>query len=249
MRLFFTVMIFVATTYIVGCSSDSDIQDSEPETHPEKEIEEPIPTPSAAQLIFPLDNTECIEGEIENDQFSKVKFEWSTSENTDSYNLGIRNLKTNRTTQEKTTENSLIISISRGTPYEWYVISTAEGTNETSLSERWQFYNAGSGEVLYAPNPAKLVYPEDKSIKVYSQDDTRLRWKGYDLDGDILEYEVYFGIENQPTVPIAVISDTIYERMLNKEDIGKTFYWKIRTIDSHGNSSMSQINSFTYFLN
>lgn len=249
MRLFYTIISFVAVTCIVACSSDSDIPDSVPETLPEKEIEVPVPTPSPAQLIYPLDNTECIEGEVENDQYSKVEFQWSTSANTHIYKLGIRNLKTNRTTLEETTENSMIVSILRGTPYEWYVISTAEGTNEISLSEKWQFYNAGLGEVLYAPNPAELVYPEDKSIIVYSQDDTRIRWKGYDLDGDILEYEVYFGTENPPTVPTAVLSDTIYEGMLGKKDVGKTYYWKIRTIDSHGNSSMSQINSFTYFLN
>ncbi len=249
MRPFLILMILIAATYMVGCSSDSDIADSEPETLPENEIEVPVAAPSSAKLIFPVDNTECIEGEIENDQYSNVKFQWSTAENTDGYNIRIRNLRTNHTTSAETTENYMIISILRGTPYEWYVISTADGTNETSSSQRWQFYNAGLSEVLYAPNPAQLVYPENKSIKVYSQDDTRLRWKGYDMDGDILEYEVYFGTENQPSVPMAVLSDTIYSAMLEKEDAGKTFYWKIRTIDSHGNSSMSQIHSFTYSLN
>src|SRR5690606_20235880 len=105
MRLFSTIIIFVAATYIVACSSDSDIPDSVPETLPEKEIEVPVSARFPAQIIYPLDNTECIEGEIENDQYSKVKFLWSSSENTNSYKLGIRNLRTNRTTLEESSEN------------------------------------------------------------------------------------------------------------------------------------------------
>ena len=47
----------------------------------------PVPTPTAATLNTPAKNSECLDGE-------NVEFKWAASENTDSYDIVVKNLLT-----------------------------------------------------------------------------------------------------------------------------------------------------------
>ncbi|MEH6682536.1 MAG: hypothetical protein V7724_18490 [Sediminicola sp.] len=230
--------------FFSACSSD----DGSPEL-PREEVPNPpkeeiiIPDPSPAFLVFPKDNTECNEGEIESDTTSIVTFEWNFAENTDSYEIRLINLSNYEVQIEQSTTNTLSLSILRGTPYEWYVISKANGTPKTVTSEAWQFYNAGPANESYTPFPATLIYPENGAVKKYSQDRLALKWEGLDLDNDIVEYEVYFGIEEAPVDLLIATSNTEHHFWSTNLTFGTTYYWRIKTIDLHGNSSMSQIFS------
>lgn len=241
MKLTKTFILLFYPVFIICCSSDNG--DSNPikeETANPPEEQVLIPDPLAATLIFPVDNTECNEGEIENDTNSKVTFEWDLAENTDSYEIRIRNLNTYNTQTEQTTSNSISISILRGTPYEWYVISKAEGTTKTVTSEVWQFYNEGNGNESYAPFPATLTYPLNGAVIEYGDDRLELQWEGNDLDNDILEYEVFFGVEEVPSNSAVITSETKYYFWSSTFTLGTTFYWRVKTTDSQGNSSLSQ---------
>ena len=60
----------------------------------------PVPAPLAATLIFPDNNTECNEGEVVNDTQSRVTFQWNASQNTDSYEVNLKNLNTNNSSRK-----------------------------------------------------------------------------------------------------------------------------------------------------
>ena len=82
----------------------------------------PIPAPLATTLIFPDNNEECTEGEVINPTQSRVVFEWNDSQNTDSYQVNVRNLNTGNNSLTSSTESSTPIILSEGsrTSGLWY---------------------------------------------------------------------------------------------------------------------------------
>ena len=198
------------------------------------------PSPVAALLIFPDNNQECNQGVDISTTQSTVTFRWAASNNTDSYDVVLKNLNTQNTTSHSSLTNELAITIQKGTPYSWYVISENLNAVETAQSETWKFYNAGDPIDSYAPFPADLVSPAMGSILtgITSQS---LSWSGSDIDNDIVSYDVYFGTANPPTmleVNTALTSVNVTVAAVN------TYYWRVVTKDSQGNNSQSEIFEF-----
>ncbi|WP_420592945.1 hypothetical protein [Robiginitalea biformata] len=208
--------------------------DREPEPQPDP--------PSAATLIFPGNNTECTEGEIISPTQSRITFQWNLSQNTDSYELIVRNLNTNSELSTTTNTNEATLSVNRGTPYQWQVVSRANGVSETAASPTWRFYNEGPGVENYAPFPAQAIAPA-RGAHLETASEVTLEWSGSDVDGDIEGYEVFLGTgpgalesvgttgagETTLTVPVAAAT---------------TYYWRVTTSDSVGNSSESELFEF-----
>ena len=198
------------------------------------------PSPAAALLIFPDNNQECNQGVDISTTQSTVTFRWAASNNTDSYDVVLKNLNTQNTTSHSSLTDELAITIQKGTPYSWYVISENLNVVETAQSETWKFYNAGDPIDSYAPFPADLVSPAMGSILtgITSQN---LSWSGSDIDNDIVSYDVYFGTANPPTmleVNTASTSVNVTVAAVN------TYYWRVVTKDSQGNNSQSEIFEF-----
>ena len=232
--------LFAILTVLFGCNKNSDdVADAV--------IDENInlPKPLPVVLIFPEDNTECNEGEIESDTNSKVTFEWTISANTDNYEIQIRNLNTNQIITKVANTNSVTVSILRGTPFEWNVISKANNVASTAASAKWQFFNAGTGIENHAPFPASLTSPKNQEVVDSYTASLYLKWNSNDLDNDVLEFEVFFGTDEVFENPVAITSDKEYFFGSSSIVKGDVYYWKIKSIDSKGNSSMSQVFSFT----
>ena len=105
-------------------------------------------------------------------------------------------------------------------------------------------YNAGIGTNSYAPFPAELVYPPDGGVIEYGADALEVRWIGNDVDNDIMEYELFFGTQETFKYPILTTTDTSFWFWNSEHTVGTRFYWKVKIIDSEGNSSVSSLNSF-----
>lgn len=198
------------------------------------------PSPVAALLIFPDNNQECNQGVDISTTQSTVTFRWAASNNTDSYDVVLKNLNTQNTTSHSSLTNELAITIQKGTPYSWYVISENLNVVETAQSETWKFYNAGDPIDSYAPFPADLVSPAMGSILTGITTQS-LSWSGSDIDNDIVSYDVYFGTANPPTMlevntPSTSVNVTV--AAVN------TYYWRVVTKDSQGNNSQSEIFEF-----
>lgn len=202
---------------------------------------DPIPDPLAAVLVFPDNNTECNEGNIINETQSSVIFRWNASQNTDSYELNLRNLNNNNISTTNVSTNEATITLLRGTPYEWFIVSKANETVVTATSEKWKFYNKGPGIENYAPFPAEVISPLRGSTVTSTGGNITLEWNGSDVDNDITEFEILFGTENIPATILGTTSDSTIDATVVS---GQIYYWRVITKDSEQNSSESEIFEF-----
>ena len=201
---------------------------------------DPVPKPSAATLVFPDNGTECNEGNILNETQSEVTFQWNASQNTDTYEVNIRNLDSNASSKTTVSTNEAVVTLLRGFPYEWYVVSKASGTSETASSDKWKFYNQGPGVENYAPFPADVVSPL-RGSSVSDSGLVTLEWQGSDVDDDIDGYEILFGTDEIPSNSIGTTSNSTMDATIVS---GEVYYWVVITTDSAGNSSKSEVFDF-----
>lgn len=197
--------------------------------------------PAPAELVFPLNNTECNEGIVVDSNTSTVNFQWEAAQYTTSYEFILEDLESNILHQESTEDTELEVTIARGKAFKWYVKSKSENSAEKTTSEVWVFYNAGEGITAHAPFPAELISPTPGESFSSSITIVQLEWTGSDLDNDILEYEVYFGVSNPPTNLEKVLPEESIEVTVS---FGETYYWFVKTIDENNNSSNSFISNF-----
>jgi hypothetical protein len=196
--------------------------------------------PVAASLIFPDNNQECNQGvDVIGTTQSTVTFRWASTINTDSYDVVTKNLDSQNITTHTSLINELPITIEKGTPYSWYVISKETDNLVTAQSETWKFYNAGDPIESYAPFPADLVAPT-MGANFTGGTSQILSWQGSDIDNDIISYDVYFDI-NSP--PILLEGNTVSTNM-SVTTTPNTYYWRVETKDSQGNTSQSEIFQF-----
>jgi hypothetical protein len=224
------------TVFLFSCGGDSgggDDVNSTPDP-------DPIVAPSATTLVFPDDDSECTEGEIISDTQSRVLFQWNASQNTDSYQVNLKNLNTNSVALTNSNTNEAEITLLRGVPYEWFVVSRANGTTQTASSPVWRFYNAGPGISSFAPFPAEAIAPT-RGATIPATASVALQWFATDIDEDISTYNLYFGTENPPELLEEGLTDTSFEVVVAS---GLTYFWQIETVDSAGNRSLSELFNF-----
>ncbi len=232
-------LLVLVVLFLAACSSSGgdDMDPPPPPTGGGDDDPVEIPDPTSATLVFPEDNTECNEGIPVNDAQSEVTFEWNASQNTDSYTVTVTNLNDDSTFNTVTNSTTATITIDRGTPYEWFVTSRANGTTATAQSATWRFYNEGPGIENYAPFPAEAVNPTRGATLPSSTTSLVLEWAASDVDGDIQDFEVFFGeqganlaslgVITETTLAVAVASSTIYE-------------WRVVVTDTQNNTSTSE---------
>jgi len=199
--------------------------------------------PEIATLVFPNKNSECTTGRSLNLNTSEVEFMWMASDHTESYELRVTNLNTNTTQTINTAAISAKLPIAKGELFSWLVRSKNTKVTETALSETWRFYNAGF-QTTYAPFPAEVIEPKNgTSIFKDINNEVTLEWNGADIENDIDGYELYFSTTSPPEILIASpLSDQNSEKVSVTSNA--TYYWKVITKDSEGNSSDS--GTFTF---
>ncbi len=204
---------------------------------------EPAPNPSNVVLISPASNSACTVGTVVSATESTVILTWNSSANTETYDVHIKNLITGAISIKPSSSTQLSVNLIQNTPYLWYVVSKSGQTTSTGESEAWKFYNAGVAASFYAPFPAELTLPANFQSVNATTGKTTLQWKGSDTDNDISGYDVYLGSNATNMVKI---KDNIAESVVNDVPVssGNTYYWKVLTKDSKGNTSTSEIYSF-----
>ncbi|MEL4306619.1 hypothetical protein [Joostella sp. CR20] len=228
-----SILYILCALLFIRCGGGGD--DSPPPT--------PLP-PTVAQLVFPLENSECTEGVITdaNNSTSTITFEWQPSENTDTYRLTIRNLNTNATetlTSETTFRDA---TLNRGVPYSWYITSINAETLAETQSAVWKFYNAGEGRTTYPPFPADLNEPISGSTVYTTNANITFTWSASDIDNDISSYELFLGDSNPPSTSIA--NSIINTNYTYATPGAGTYFWFVKTTDAEGNVSNSQVSQF-----
>jgi hypothetical protein len=202
-----------------------------------------VPSPAQASLTAPAQNAVCTAGSVLTDSTTSVTFSWNTSANTNTYGLAIENLLTNAITTQSTSATTLAVTLSRNTPYQWYVVSQSSKTTTTAQSSTWKFYVAGPGVVTYAPFPATITAPTFAQSVTASSGTINLTWTGSDVENAITGYDVYFGTGSTPVLFQSGITNMYLDNV--NVSSGKTYYWRVITKDSFGNSSDSGVYQFS----
>lgn len=228
--LFAMILTSIAT---ISCGGGGDNPGPKPQA----------PDPEAATLEFPANNEVCFDGTPVSDTFSEVSFSWQPSENTDSYELKVKNLENQSVKTYPVTDPTTNISLERGKPYSWYVISKANGTTAQGTSTTWKFYLAGEGITTYAPFPATLTSPTSGSTVSNPQNGVTFEWIGEDADSQNLEYDLYLDTTDGKTEVIATqLTSASYT--VSTLESATTYYWSVVSRDAEGNTSHSPVFSF-----
>lgn len=199
--------------------------------------------PSAAVLIFPEQNSLCTTGVTITPTSSRVEFIWQTANNTDTYELRVTNLLANVTQTVNTQATSAEVTIEKGTPFSWQIITRNTQVQETASSATWQFFNAGS-QISHAPFPAQIVAPlSGASVVSDINSEIELEWSGADVDDDLVGYEIFVDTVPPPQVLVASPAATVSSIKVNTIP-NKVYYWKVISRDAEGNTSDSGIYSF-----
>jgi hypothetical protein len=201
------------------------------------------PAPKAATLVFPAQNAVCVSGTVISASQSTIQFQWNNSANSDSYIVVTKNLLTGDSLATSAGINSADVTISRNTPYSWYIVSKSNQSSSTAKSDTWKFYNSGAGITTYAPFPADNLSPATgQAITVPSSGKISLSWQGSSVDNDIVDYDIYFGNATSP--PLYKSHNTSQNISNITVNPKTTYYWKIVTRDSNNNTSTSDIDEF-----
>ncbi len=207
-------------------------------------IKPPAPKPQAATLIFPAQNAVCVSGNTLSATQSTIQFQWNNGANADNYVIVTKNLLTGDSLATSAGANSTDVTLSRNTPYSWYVISKSSQSSSTAKSATWKFYNSGAGITNYAPFPADNFKPvTGQTVTVPSGGTISLSWQGSSVDNNIVDYDIYFGTAASPPLYKAHSTATSISAVAVSSQT--TYYWKIVTRDSNNDLSVSDVAKFS----
>lgn len=168
---------------------------------------------------------------------------WQAADNTNTYELRVANLLTGITQTANTQFTSAELTIEKGAPHSWVVITSNTEVQETASSAIWQFFNAGS-QISHAPFPAQIIAPlSGASVVRDINGEIVLEWSGADVDNDIVGYEIFLDTVPPPQVLVASPASSVSSIKINTT-ANIVYYWKVITKDAEGNSSDSGIFSF-----
>jgi LysM repeat protein len=203
----------------------------------------PKPVPTSAVLTSPAQNEVCTSGTILSATESVVLFQWEAAANADSYEIVLTNLLTSATSSQSTGQTQISITLLRNTPFSWYVVSKSSTSGVTAQSSTWKFYNSGPGIVTYAPFPAEITSPTLGEIVTNANNVIDLTWVGSSVNpGTIANYDVYFGATNSPPLVYQAITTSSVNNV--PVTSGTTYYWRVITRDTAGNTSDSGMYEF-----
>jgi len=203
----------------------------------------PPPPPNLApsvveSLIYPTPDLLCIDNTVE--------FKWGNATDPENdaikYKITVASDRelTNVVKQRLVATNSTVFTFEKGKALYWNMIAVDRKNNEGPASATQAFYTSGSGTTNHAPFTAVLVAPENKSTINFGT--ISLMWSGSDADiDDVLTYELFFGESNNPSLKQANITDTSFDIAV---ETGKTYYWKVNSIDNSGVKTIGQVWEF-----
>ncbi len=111
------------------------------------------------------------------------------------------------------------------TTYKWQVVHHASGMQFTGPT--WTFTTASEDPDNHPPDAPSDPNPDDGRIGVSIQ--TQLSWAANDIDGDVLEFEVFFGeSDDPPSVGTATDTDFDLGRQLQHS---KRYFWRVAVDD------------------
>jgi len=145
--------------------------------------------------------------------------------------------------EDSTTDTTIAATdLEYGTTYYWRV-ETMGSMGDSTLSETWSFTTEANDPPTAASNPVPVSGSTDIGV------DTTLVWNSSsDEEGHFFYYRVY---GDDFTPPTTVVEDSTTDTTITATDLdyGTTYYWRVETMGSLGDSTLSEIWSFTTEVN
>jgi len=197
---------------------------------------DPIPAPEAALLQLPEADQSCLYVSV-GSTTARVLFSWDLAQHTDTYTLNVVNLTTQKLTSIRTEETRATLTLDRGAPFRWEVVSSSELSNVETPSLSRLFYLEGVQRFNFVPFPAKLVSPQMDQLIDLTDGGVSLVWIGLDLDDDIVSYSIALGTSEETLNEVAPGVESTNHRV---NLLANTFYvWQVLTRDESNNISTS----------
>jgi len=191
---------------------------------------DPIPDPEQTVLILPEDNTSCLYVS-QSSSTASVDFSWQEAQFTDEYLVVVKNLTTEEETTSRTLNTSIRLTLTRGVPYQWKVVTVSELSSVETSSRSFSFYLEAQQQRNYLPFPARLL------SRQYN-----FSWQGEDLDNDLSHYTISIGAS--PDVLNEIATDITVSSHNASLNAGEVYFWQIISYDENGNNTKSLINRF-----
>ncbi|ADF53878.1 hypothetical protein [Zunongwangia profunda] len=186
--------------------------------------------PTAPQLIYPDDNSLCINQDIE--------FSWNEVNDPDGDKVKyIIEISNNRSFSdifktESTTSLSININFPKGQAYYWRLYSMDIMDNKSTYSNAYAFYVEGEAANNHIPFKAKLIAPGNNSNAI-SGTTILLNWESSDIDDDTLTYDIYFGTDGN----LNLIKKDLEQNNLEVDiETNKKYYWIVNCSDGKSTS-------------
>jgi len=182
---------------------------------------DPIPDPEQTVLILPEDNTSCLYVS-QSSSTASVDFSWQEAQFTDEYLVVVKNLTTEEETTSRTLNTSIRLTLTRGVPYQWKVVTVSELSSVETSSRSFSFY---------------LEAQQQRNYCQYN-----FSWQGEDLDNDLSHYTISIGAS--PDVLNEIATDITVSSHNASLNAGEVYFWQIISYDENGNNTKSLINRF-----
>ena len=239
-KVFLKYFVF-ASLFLISCGGGGDSGSDDVITPPVQTVD----PPSLATLNSPANNKVCEEGTSVSDSQSSVNFQWTVGNNTDSYDLRITNLNSNQViNQTNITSANNAVTLNKGKPYSWKIISKRNGTSETAESSTWKFYLSSDGISNYPPYPSTLLSPISADSFSSDTSSVELSWEGLHPENLTLTYDLYIDTTDGLQNPISSNQNLSAKSKSVQVSSGNNYYWRVKATDSNNNSSYSIIHSF-----
>lgn len=124
------------------------------------------------------------------------------------------------------------------TTYYWQ-IKAWDNHDESTIGSLWTFTT--EDYVNYPPTQPKNLNPGNNAVDV--DIDADLSWYCTDPEQETITYDIYFGRTTNP--PLLIDNYPYSSYVLNTLSISTTYYWKIISHDSYGNTNQSPVWKFT----
>ena len=202
---------------------------------------DPIPDPEQTVLILPEDNTSCLYVS-QSSSTASVDFSWQEAQFTDEYIIVVKNITTEEETTSRTLNTSIRLTLTRGVPYQWKVITVSDLSSVETSSRSFSFYLEGQQQRNYLPFPARLLSPQLDEVVSLSNGQYNFSWQGEDLDNDLSYYTLLIGTSADVLNEIATdITASSISVALNS---GEVYFWQVISYDQNGNSTKSLTTRF-----
>lgn len=202
---------------------------------------DPIPDPEQTVLILPEDNTSCLYVS-QSSSTASVDFSWQEAQFTDEYIIVVKNITTEEETTSRTLNTSIRLTLTRGVPYQWKVITVSDLSSVETSSRSFSFYLEGQQQRNYLPFPARLLSPQLDEVVSLSNGQYNFSWQGEDLDNDLSYYTLLIGTSADVLNEIATdITASSINVALNS---GEVYFWQVISYDQNGNSTKSLTTRF-----